>query len=150
MKVHAQLALTPAQEQAFEWLLGAIPREDVLVLRGRSGAGKTTVLERVRAEKGGTLVSLSDASHGFRASEESLLHTIERAVQEFDLIIVDDLHVIAKTAGGRNQSRMYLFDAALTAILAEASAARKKLVFGTEGEAPWPIQRRACLTEITA
>ena len=41
----------------------------------------------------------------------------------------------------------FLRDAALTAILAE-TAGRKKLVFGTAGEVPWPIERRAISGEI--
>jgi adenylate kinase family enzyme len=142
--------LTPAQEQALQWLLGAIPAADVLVLRGRAGAGKSTILARVHAARGGTLLSLrplmrSLASHQV---EDALLRTIERALDTDNLVIVDDLHMITRIVGSRDYARTYLLDAALTSILAEAAAARKKLVFSLDGNAPWPIRRRACSAEI--
>jgi ABC-type branched-subunit amino acid transport system ATPase component len=142
--------LTPAQEQAFQWLLGAIPAADVLVLRGRAGAGKSTILTRVHAARGGILLQMrplmrSLASHQV---EDALLRTIERALESANLVIVDDLHMITGMVGRRDYSRTLLLDAALTSILAEASVARKKLVFSLDGNAPWPIRRRACSAEI--
>jgi hypothetical protein len=153
MTIQEQTALTPAQERAFEWLLAAIPVADVVVLRGRRGSGKSTVLERVHAVRGGKLLSLrqftgSRASEQPYAIEDALHQAIERALETYDLVIVDDLHVITRIAGNRDYPRSYLLDAALTAILAEAAVARKKLVFGLEGDPPWPIQRRAYSTEI--
>lgn len=153
MTIQRQIALTPAQEQAFEWLLGAIPIADVLVLRGRAGTGKSTILTRVHAARGGVLLELRTftetlASHKPSAIEDALLQAIERALAASDLVIVDDLHMITRIVSSRDCARTYLLDAALTAILAEASVARKKLVFSLDGDPPWPIQRRAYSAEI--
>jgi ABC-type transport system involved in cytochrome c biogenesis ATPase subunit len=153
MTIQQQIAPTPAQEQAFEWLLDAIPIADVLVLRGRAGAGKSTILTRVHAALGGILLGLrtfteSLASHQPSAIEDALLQVIERALAASDLVIVDDLHMVTKIVRSGGSARTYLLDAALTAILAEAAVARKKLVFSMDGDPPWPIQRRAYSAEI--
>jgi len=152
MPIQRQIALTPAQEHAFEWLLAAIPVADVMVLRGRAGAGKSMVLTRVHAVRGGILLGLrtfteSLASQQPSAIEDALLQAIERALEASDLVIVDDLHIITRSASS-GSARTYLLDAALTAILAEAAVARKKLVFSLDGDPPWPIQRRAYSSEI--
>jgi hypothetical protein len=92
------------------------------------------------------MVSL--ASHRSYAIEDALLQTIERALDAYDLVIVDDLHMMTRIVSSRGSASTYLLDAALTAILAEAAVARKKLVFSLEGDLPWPIARRAYCAEI--
>jgi hypothetical protein len=80
--------------------------------------------------------------------EEPLLRMIEEAMEQHDLVAVDDLHLFAAVLHDNNPPRSHLLDAALTAILAEAAVRKKTLVFAVEDEAPFPIQRRANVWEL--
>jgi len=125
-----------------EGILGGLPAGNVFVLRSAPGMGRTTVLQRVHEAAGGTLVAVREFMRSLAAREpavveEAFLAMVEQALAAHHLVIVDDLHLVA------NAAKNYLLDAALTGIMGEAAAWRKKLVFGVEDEAPWPVRRRA-------
>jgi hypothetical protein len=84
------------------------------------------------------------------ATEEAFLDMVEQALAVHDVVIVDDLHLVANMLNNRRSPRAHLFDAALTGIMGQAAAQGKKLVFGMEGVAPWPVRRRAYCWEIGA
>jgi adenylate kinase family enzyme len=149
----AENILTPTQQSAAEGLSEACAFGGVLVLRGRPGSGKTTVLRWLHANSGGALLDAGSfmravAHAAPNAMEESFLRMIEDAMEQHDLVIVDDLHLFAEVLHDYNSPRSHLLDAALTALLAEAAVLKKTLVFAVEGEAPFPIQRRASVWEI--
>ena len=73
---------------------------------------------------------------------------IEDAIECHNLVLVDDLNLVANAARGGGDGRVHLLDAALTAILAEARALRRKLVFAVEDDIPWPIRRRAQIVHL--
>jgi ABC-type uncharacterized transport system YnjBCD ATPase subunit len=151
--MRAQIILTPVQQVAANRLLEGLDAGNVAVLRGASGSGKTTVLKTVHAARGGTLLGAGHLKDVLKtrvpaAIEESFLRMIEDAILTHDLVMVDDLHLLSGDVESGDDSRTYLFDAALTAILADAGVLRRKLVFAVENEAPWPIRRRAFLTAI--
>ncbi|HEY1336764.1 MAG TPA: ATP-binding protein [Bryobacteraceae bacterium] len=153
MKTLNEIVLTSAQSQAYHRLLDGIAAGDVLVLEARAGAGKTTILEKVQAAAGGLLIGVrqfmqSLASRAPAAIEEAFLDMIERALAEHDLVIVDDLHLITQVVTACDYPRACLLDAALTAMLGDAAALRKRLVFAVDGDAPWPIRRRAYIAKV--
>jgi transitional endoplasmic reticulum ATPase len=117
--------------------------------------GRSTVLQRVHETAGGTLVGAREfmqslAARQPAAIEEAFLDMVEQALAAHDLVIVDDLHLVSNTANSFKNPRAHLLDAALTGLMGEAVAWRKKLVFGVEDEAPWPVRRRAYQWEIGA
>ena len=125
----------------------------ILVLRGGPGSGKTTVLHYMHAALGGALLGAGQFMHSVNegppsAIEESFLRMIEDAMEQHDLILVDDLHLVANVVERHWYPRAHLLDAALTALLAEAGVCRKTLIFAVEDEAPFPIRRRATVWEI--
>ena len=151
--MRAQIILTPVQQAAADRLLESLDAASVVVLRGAAGSGKTAILERVHAVRGGLLLGAHPVmdvkgKQAPSAMEESLLHRLEEAILTHDLVMVDDLHLLSNVTDSRDRSRSYLLDAALTAILADAGVLGCKLVFAVEHEAPWPIQRRAHMTAI--
>jgi len=138
--MQTEIVLTPAQQAAFLGLLEGISVGGILVLRGEPGSGKTTILENIRAAKGGTLIGVREF---LDARDEAFLRTIEDALYAHDLIMVDDLHLVTNIVQARNYQRAYLLDAALTALLAEAGVLKKTLLFATRHRVPWAIGRRA-------
>jgi hypothetical protein len=122
-------------------------------LKGRACSGKTTILAQLNAENGGVLLGMRQFMHSVAdgapfAIEEGFLRTIEEALAMHDLVIVDDLHLVTQVTHNSDYPMVYLLDAALTALLGDAVFFKKKLVFGTAEEAPWPILRRAFVSDI--
>jgi predicted AAA+ superfamily ATPase len=147
------IILTPAQRKAADGLKEDLGLGGLMVLRGRAGSGKTTVLEWLHTECGGTLLGAGqfmqsitqDSPH---ALEESFLRMIEDAMNQHALILVDDLHLVTSVMWRYGYPRSHLLDAALTAVIAEAAVRKKTLVFAVEQCVPFPIQRRASVWEI--
>jgi hypothetical protein len=79
--------------------------------------------------------------------EDVFLGSLERALASHALVIADGLHFVAN-AVGRGSIGSHLLDAGLTALMGDAAAWGKKLVFGVGDEAPWPVRRRAHTFEI--
>jgi len=149
----SNIVLTPAQRTAAEGLKEACGYGGVLVLRGEAGSGKTTVLEWLQAILGGALLSAGRFMQSVcegppNAMEESFLRMMEDSMEQHDLILVDDLHLVSYVLDRHWYPRSHLLDAALTAILAEAGFRKKTLVFAVDGDAPFPVQRRASVWEI--
>ena len=143
-----EVKLTRSQHLAAQCLLRRLPAADVLVLEGPAGSGKTVVLREVQRQSGGKLIGARQflealIAPGPAAIEEAFLGMLDEALASHDLVLVDDLHLAANIVQSCDHPRTHLLDAALTAVLGEASAQGKKIVFATVGEAPWPIARRA-------
>lgn len=137
-----QRKLSPAQRLAYDRMLAGIAIGEVLVLRGPAGAGKSTILEMVHAAMGGGLLGMR-AFTGQGAIEDAFLGTLDKALSQHNLVLVDDLQLVTNIVEGADCLRALLFDAALTATLGDAAGQRKKLVFATSGEPPWSVRRRA-------
>jgi ATP-dependent 26S proteasome regulatory subunit len=148
-----QLTLTPMQQSAVEAILASLTAGDVFVLEGQPGMGKTTVLREVHRQAGGRFLGIrqfldSLMAFGPASIEEAFLEMLDTALAGDDLVFVDDLHLVTNIVESCDYPRTYLLDAALTAVLGEAAAQGKKLVFATATEAPWPIRRRAYRFEL--
>jgi hypothetical protein len=148
--VHYQTLLTPAQRTAAKGLLAGIPAGNVLVLRAAAGMGRTTVLRKVHASAGGAFGAVRQVTDTpATAIEDAFLQMIGNLLATHDLVIIDDLHLVTSAVNSSDYTRSYVLDAALTAIMGEAGARKKKLLFGVdERDAPWPIRRRASSWQI--
>lgn len=148
-----QPILTPVQQKAAKCLLCCLQAGEVVVLEGRPGMGKTTILREVHRQAGGTLAGMRQfldllMARGPAAIEGAFLDLLDTALAAHDIVFVDDLHLVTNVVESWGYSRTFLLDAALTAILGEAAAQGKKIVFATAAEAPWPVRRRAFTCEI--
>jgi transitional endoplasmic reticulum ATPase len=147
--------LTPAQQLAADALLEGIARGDVLVLEGGEGRGKTTVLEHLHAAVGGVFLGVHEfmetlAVRDPLAIEEAFLDLIETSLAAHDIVILDDLHLISNVTESCDYPRCHLLDLSLTAILDQACAAAKKIVFAVDSGPPAPIASRAYISKIAA
>jgi hypothetical protein len=146
--MNLEIVLTTAQQEAADSLLRHLAVSPVAVLSGAAGAGKTAVLKTVQGTRGGVFLGARQFMNARRAQgpaaiEEAFFRMIEDAIESHGLVLVDDLSLVANAARGGGAGRVHLLDAALTAILAEARAMGRKLVFAVEDDIPWPIRRRA-------
>jgi predicted ATPase len=151
--MNLEIVLTTAQQEAADSLLGHLAVSPVAVLSGAAGAGKTAILRTVQAMRGGVFLGARQfmnarQAQGPAAIEEAFFRMIEDAIECHNLVLVDDLNLVANAARGGGDGRVHLLDAALTAILAEARVLGRKLVFAVEDDIPWPIRRRAQIVHL--
>ena len=125
----------------------------VFALEGEAGSGKTLILEEVHRARGGALLGMREfiASlqvHSPAAIEDSFVRMVEQAMADNEVVLVDDLHRVMNTVESCNYPRAELLDAALTAVLDQATSLGRKLVFAVEDRIPSPIQQRAYTCKI--
>lgn len=146
-RITPKMSLSPAQRKAADGVLLGLERGDCALLQDFTSDGKTTVLGYIHEQIGGVRIGVREflaklAVYEPYAIEEAFLDLIDAEVARHDLVIVDDLHLIKNVAESCDYTRKYLFDAVMTAALARASAAGKKMLFAT-AEIPDPLLRQA-------
>jgi transitional endoplasmic reticulum ATPase len=150
----AEIILTPAQEQLTTDLLESLAAGHVFVLKAAGGMGKTTVLRWLQAKLGAVLVVarqfltlLKERSPA--AIEESFMDVLEGALEESDVVVVDDLHLVTAVVQNFDYPRANLINAVMSAVLSDAEARGKKIVFALDGDNELaPVRRRALLWEM--
>jgi hypothetical protein len=142
--------LSPAQQAAYEGLLGSLPAGSVFVVSGGIGAGKTLLLQSLHQQLGGTLLTIRDVieelkQHHPLAVEEAFQALMLGALVEHETLLLDDLHLLANVVSSCQMCfypRKELLLGPLTTLCAAAAQSGKKLIFGTEGRAPGPVDAR--------
>jgi SpoVK/Ycf46/Vps4 family AAA+-type ATPase len=153
LKGNDMIFLSPAQQRAFEALVAGVAASDVVHLRGTPGSGRTTILQKTQATVGGALLGMAQFMDTLAAGrpfaiEEAFVQMAQQALSAYALVMVDDLHLITQVTQNCDYPRAFLLDAALTAIMEEAVVHRKKLVFASDADPPYPVTRRALSCEI--
>jgi shikimate kinase len=130
------MRLCPAQQQAHDALMGGLPVGNIFLLRGGTGAGKTTVLREVHQATGGAFLTMKDFVDALRAShplalEETFEKLVMDALRANDVVIVDDLELIIGVVNScGSYPRSGLLEAPLLALATHAVETGKKLLFG--------------------
>ena len=147
-------SLTPAQQKTAGDLLASLSAGHLCLLRASAGMGKTSVLRWIQAQNGGAFVNASQFMTLLKrrdpaAIEETFMETLQTAVDESDLILVDDLHLIMAVVESFDYQRSNLINAALSAVLADAEARNKKFVFAVDkNNEPSTLRERASVWKI--
>jgi energy-coupling factor transporter ATP-binding protein EcfA2 len=143
------IALSPAQQAAYDEVTEALEAGSIAVLRARTGCGRSTVLARLHEALGGKVIGLAqfleaaDNRHPL-ALEESLFQVVWDELAENEHVLVDDLHVAtAVMAGCHFYPRSGLLDSPLTVLASYAASAGKKLILATGRRPAGPILERA-------
>lgn len=130
--------LLPAQAEAFDVLKRGVESYNVAVLRGRPGAGKTTILQSLHAELGGTLITSREIveqsleRHPL-SLEETVYSVLKKALADHETVIVDDFQFIAfLSCCTPSYPRMNFLAAALVPLVVLAQQSGKKLIFAGE------------------
>lgn len=141
--------LTPSQSDVAEQLVTGLEVGNVCVLNGGVGLGKTIIVEYIAKRCGGALLCIGNFLSLLRertpaALEETFLELIERQFKTENLVIIDDLHLLADVVERYEYPRAGLFDAVLTAIVSEAESRGNRLLFSNgAAHVAAPIARRA-------
>jgi shikimate kinase len=131
-------SLSPTQEKSFAHILQAIPSMLVVGLTGPSGLGKTTILQKVRAETGGQWIAARELLHSLRQShplaiEETFVRIVESAFQATDIVFLDDLWLLSSVVAGCGAyPRSNLLASVYESITQFAESNNKKLIFASE------------------
>ena len=149
MNEPSEVILTPSQSTAFRGARSAHGVGNVVVLYGAGGTGKTTVLEKLHAELGGRLVSCADVFEACESRhplsiEEGLMAVVGGALDEHDVVLVDDWHVMtaALTSCHFNPRSGWVKVPSMT--LAQRAEAEGKLLLVASGDQlPGPLNDRA-------
>jgi AAA+ superfamily predicted ATPase len=126
--------LCPAQQQAFDQILAAWPHDNLFLLEGRDGTGKSTVLHNLHRQLGGALIGareLVEASRGHHplALEDALTQALRDAFAAHDVVFLDDHDLLAAPMNGcRSYPRSGWLDAHWEALRAVVTGPRRKLV----------------------
>ncbi len=143
--------LCPAQQEAFDNLMEALPIGNVFVVWSGVGMGRTTILEELHRIKGGEFLRMKDYIGELRlqnplAMDEALDQIIMRSFQRNDLVILDDLDLVYNVICGCGYDLPYprskYVQAILTNIVDYVVANDKKIVFGNQGGASAPVSNR--------
>ncbi|MCG8365981.1 MAG: AAA family ATPase [Pseudanabaenales cyanobacterium] len=142
--------LSPSQQQAFDRFLKHLPLHHVFILSGRAGIGKTTLLQAVLHQLGGTVFQMKDfidtlRQHHPLAIEEVFEQLVMEAFSSHDTVVVDDMHLLWHlTCQSGSYPRLRLLDIPLLMLCAYAGQANKRLVFGGQPCAFQSLNQRAC------
>jgi transitional endoplasmic reticulum ATPase len=149
-----EVLLTPAQELAAKKLSEGLLTAPVCALKADTGMGKSTILRVLQGSAGGALLASSHlvsalASRPPFAIEEIFFELVQRALDQYNLVWVDDLHLVTRVVKAFQYPRRKLFHAVLTAILDASAAREKKIAFAcNKADLPGPIRHRALSWEI--
>lgn len=110
----------------------------VLGLTGSSGAGKTTVLQKLREQIGGEWLSSRELLHALRtchplAIEETFERIVETALQNAEHVFLDDLSLLTSVVSGCGAyPRANFLASAFESITSFAAAMKRKLIFASD------------------
>lgn len=132
------LDLSPSQQTALVRVSQEITARHVTVLAGRSGYGKTTILQALHSRLGGAYLTTRDFIEASTqrhplALDETVYEVVKSALLKHQAVLVDDFHNIAAVLShSHSYPRSNFLAAALLPLAALARSLGKPLVFTTE------------------
>ncbi len=141
--------LSPSQQRAYDFFVGALPIGSLFVLWTRDGLGRSMILRALHNRFGGGFVMAKDFAHAMRdrhpyAMEETYEKLLMKALESNEIVFVDDFHLLNDVVccGHFYQRNGYL-NGALTSIASYVQSSGKKLIVGCRDGGPRPISRRS-------
>ena len=141
--------LCPTQALLFDDVGRALGRGSLVHVWGRSGLGKTTILNALHAQHGGVMLRVSDFVDALTeahpsAMEETLYQVVLRAMNAHSVVILDDLDLVTSVVCCNfTYPRQNLLDGPLTALAALSRERGVKWIFSHAGAAPTPLRQRS-------
>jgi len=152
-------ALSPSQGKVVGRALEALPDASLLSVWGASGFGKTTMMRALHRKTGGTFLTMRDyveklASADPQAFEETFQELVLAALKKEDFVYVDDLTLLdGVVCCNHYYPRREFMRGPYSVVVSYAEEAKKHLIVGTVGSAPYPLNQRciyAGIDQLTA
>ena len=126
-------SFSPSQEAAYRQLTEALDLGNLVCLEGEAGTGKTLIIKRLVAERGGLRIGSRDivvaAAGGDNASIEDQMHKlVEEAFQKHDIVALEDIDMHASMSASYGYVRTGYLHIMLQALIETAQASDKRLV----------------------
>jgi len=143
--------LSPAQQASYDALVKSLTVGNFVVVHGRDGRGKTTILRKLHAEQNSKLLDTREYLEEIALKdpfqmEEVLEEMLRKAMDESDLVVMDDIdliyNVICGCGYGDPYQRKKFVEAVFENICNYYLENNKKLVLGTCGPIPDAIESR--------
>src|ERR1051326_7956531 len=92
------IQLCPEENSALELLTNLIPKNDILVLFGATGMGKTTTLRELQRRLNTAFISTKEFFDSSKtchplALDQAIGELLWNAIKSHDLVIIDDFHL---------------------------------------------------------
>jgi predicted AAA+ superfamily ATPase len=126
--------LSPAQQRTFDWFLAQWSHDNLFLLTGAAGSGKSTLVRHLHHHFGGLLLSirdLVDASLGREplALEDVFTTRLREAFAQHDVVFLDELQLFTEPLTGcGSYPRSGWLDAHFESIRALLAGSTRKLV----------------------
>jgi transitional endoplasmic reticulum ATPase len=126
--------LAPAQQRGFDAVMLAARPGQVVTLAAQGGNGKSTLLAAAQERLGGTVLGARDlqASIALRhplAIEDGLFELVDHALNEHEVVLIDDLDLVTRVVEGCNAyPRGGFIGLALTALIERAVSANRTII----------------------
>ncbi len=143
--------LSPAQQSSYDRLVKSLRIGEFVVVHGRDGRGKTTVLRELHANQKSKFLDMRDYVEDLKHKdpfqmEEVLESLIRNAYSKADLVILDDVDLLYDVICGCGYKEVYprqkFVEATFKNIVNLVVESGKRLVLGTSGSSPDAIQSR--------
>src|SRR5688572_29524580 len=140
------ISLSPMQQAARAELVRVAQPGTVAVLFGAGGKGKSTILRDVHQELHGQFLDVADFMTALDGRhplelEEALHALLTAALAQHDVVLLDDLHLVANiSCCGSFYPRQGFINAALAAVGAVARDKQRTVILGSE-RTPLPFSR---------
>lgn len=143
--------LSPAQQSSYDRLIKSLGIGEFVVVNGKEGRGKTTVLKELHANNKSKFLDMRDFVEDLKHKdpfqmEEVLESLVRNAFSKADLVILDDIDLLYDVICGCGYKEAYprqkFVEAIFKNIVNVVIESGKKLVLGTGGNAPDAIQAR--------
>lgn len=131
--------LSRSQQRALDALAAAVSTTGLVMLLCRSGMGRTTILRRLHAQRGGAFLTIRDVVEAMEhanplAIEETMYRRLLSSLAANDLVILDDFLLVQHVVMGCHAyPRGRYLEGALTALAEHGAATGKTLILGGEG-----------------
>ena len=128
--------LSLSQQQAYDYLSSLVPENHLTALVSSQGCGLSTVLEAMARKLNGHILRLSDFFDHFEnlhplQIEEGIAHTLIKALQDNDCVLVDDFSSILDLINNCYYSaRPKVLEPALDTILRLVEQENKRVILG--------------------
>lgn len=140
--------LSPSQREAVAMIEQLLREQNLIIIRGGRGMGKSTIARYLHEKHGGGLVGIremveaSDTVHPLQV-ENAFLSLMVREMARHDLLVVDDIHLLLQHFHGQFYPRAGLVEATFATLAAYVLGADKRVVILTDGHLPDALTSRS-------